>query len=189
MSEDVMRRMSIELDNRQGIIHELRATIEQQVQEIARLENELCTAKDQIPPDMEGDSLSVVLIKFKNQLAAREARIDRLQHFEKLSDENYRMYAMVVGQRDEWESKEQAVRKSNAQLQATLAAAEKERDRARLLVMQLGRTELTPVQEYLTVANLSQELVAVMNEVVRLKRVVQTYEREARDGTRTDQAV
>ncbi len=32
----------------------------------AALNNELCTAQDQIPPDMEGDSLSVALIKLKD---------------------------------------------------------------------------------------------------------------------------
>jgi len=32
-------------------------------QQLATAQNELCTAQDQIPPDMDGDSLSVALIK------------------------------------------------------------------------------------------------------------------------------
>ena len=41
-------------------------------------ENEICTATDQIPPDMEGDSLSTALIKLKDALAAKEAEVVRL---------------------------------------------------------------------------------------------------------------
>lgn len=41
--------------------------------QLARAENELCTAKDQIPLWMEGDSLSVALIKMKDQLAQMTA--------------------------------------------------------------------------------------------------------------------
>lgn len=40
-------------------------------------ENELCTAKDQIPPDMEEDSLSVALIKLKDKLAALEPELEK----------------------------------------------------------------------------------------------------------------
>lgn len=57
------RRISQELDKRHAVVHQLtdaNATI-------ARLENELCTAKDQIPPNMDGDSLSVALIKLKDE--------------------------------------------------------------------------------------------------------------------------
>lgn len=42
-------------------------------------ENELCTAKDQIPPDMEEDSLSVVLIKLKDQRDAAVQEAGRLR--------------------------------------------------------------------------------------------------------------
>lgn len=59
------------------------------ISEKATAQNELCTASDQIPPDMDGDSLSVALIKLKDQrhdlhqsLAAKEASIIALQDAE-----------------------------------------------------------------------------------------------------------
>lgn len=42
-------------------------TVSELTQRIAELENELCTAKDQIPPDMEGASLSEALIRLKDE--------------------------------------------------------------------------------------------------------------------------
>ena len=49
-------------------------------QQLATAQNELCTAQDQIPPDMEGDSLSVALIKLKDQRRELQAEIARLKH-------------------------------------------------------------------------------------------------------------
>lgn len=56
------------------------ARTEQAQRERADLaENELCTANDQIPPDMEGDSLSVALIKLKDERRALKERAERLE--------------------------------------------------------------------------------------------------------------
>ena len=49
-------------------------------QQLATAQNELCTAQDQIPPDMDGDSLSVALIKLKDQRRELQAEIARLKH-------------------------------------------------------------------------------------------------------------
>lgn len=49
-------------------------------QQLATAQNELCTAKDQIPPDMDGDSLSVALIKL---VTARRVSISALAQRER----------------------------------------------------------------------------------------------------------
>lgn len=54
-----------------GLVYdELRQQLTQLQAALTARENELCTAKDQIPPDMEEDSLSVALIKLKDKLVA-----------------------------------------------------------------------------------------------------------------------
>ena len=48
-------------------------------QQLATAQNELCTAQDQIPPDMEDDSLSTALIKLKDERTMLRAENTRLR--------------------------------------------------------------------------------------------------------------
>jgi hypothetical protein len=48
-------------------------------EELATAQNALCTAQDQIPPDMEGDSLSVALIKLTDARRTAQARVKALE--------------------------------------------------------------------------------------------------------------
>jgi chromosome segregation ATPase len=47
--------------------------------QLATAENELCTAKDQIPPDMDGDSLSVALMKLGDARRALQTKCGELE--------------------------------------------------------------------------------------------------------------
>jgi hypothetical protein len=59
------------IDIRQAAINELRL-------QVTKLENELCTAKDQIPPDMDGDSLSTALIKLGDERLGLNGKLKSL---------------------------------------------------------------------------------------------------------------
>lgn len=56
-------------------------TVSELTQRIAELENEVCTAKDQIPPDMEGASLSEALIRLKDDRARLDAELRQVPKF------------------------------------------------------------------------------------------------------------
>ena len=59
--------------------HTLVHSVQQLRARAATAENELCTAKDQIPPDLDGDSLSVALLKLCDERRALRARLEQVE--------------------------------------------------------------------------------------------------------------
>ncbi|HEY6021506.1 MAG TPA: hypothetical protein VIY48_16860, partial [Candidatus Paceibacterota bacterium] len=78
-------------------------------QELATAQNELCTAKDQIPPDMDGDTLSVALIKLKDERRSLQQQL-----------------ATVTQERDQWKRTHELTPSIEQELKQQLQAARAE---------------------------------------------------------------
>lgn len=146
---------------KQDAVHRHETALKQQ---LATAQNEIDTATDQIPPDLEGDSLSVALIKLcderktlREQLAAMEREREREKEvLQQLRETEHRSSQQLIKQYNEQYEKAKDI-------QQQLATAQQERDECKLLVMRLDRAlkkacvEIAEFREQLQTAREQQE--------------------------------